>query len=236
MVEGNPGKHALLFSTVVLLWVDSPSCCCGSQTCVCERQGGEWPKLHLPQVVVLLIGTNDVPAFDCGTEDALLEAVPQILLVVSGLLGAVGAARHVILVGLLPRDTSFWVPEEQWVYPNRYTAAIHQINQGFAVRPATPIFCLVLKTAPHRVLTTADTMKLPSLFLRSQRCCLQDIAAADATRYTYLDCGREFTNSTGLRRDMYVEGLHPSSAGNQVLLDCMLQGVKKHVVSVSPAK
>ena len=65
---------------------------------------------------------------------------------------------------------------------------------------------------------------------------MQEFAAANANRYTYLDCGQDFTNSTGLRRDMYVEGLHPSAAGNQVLLECMLQEVQKHVVRASPAK
>ena len=142
------------------------------QTCLSsERQGGEWPTVHQPQVVVLLIGTNDVPDFDCGTEDALLEAVPQILSVMKGLLGAVGAARHIILVGILPRDTSFWVPEEQWVYPNRYTSAIHHINQGFAVRSAT-LTNYGLKHKPsasYCSLEAAATMNLPSLFLQTYR-------------------------------------------------------------------
>lgn len=91
--------------------------------------------MHLPKLGVLLIGTNDLSNADCTqTEDALLAAVPSILTRMNGVLGAISNAPHIAIVGILPRSAAFWVPEQQWIWPNRYTNAIKYINEGYAVR------------------------------------------------------------------------------------------------------
>ena len=97
--------------------------------------------MHLPKLAVLLIGTNDLGNADCTqTEDALLAAVPGILTRMNGVLGAISNAPHIAIVGILPRSAAFWEPEQQWLWPNRYTNAINYINQGYAVR-ASPKSC-----------------------------------------------------------------------------------------------
>ena len=111
--------------------------------------------MHLPKLTVLLIGTNDLSNADCmQTEDALLAAVPGILTRMNGVLGAISNAPHIAIVGLLPRGAAFWEREQQWVYPNRYTNAVQNVNQGYAVRPA-PLLRPYLYLC-HR--------RLPSLF------------------------------------------------------------------------
>ena len=58
---------------------------------------------------------------------------------------------------------------------------------------------------------------------------MQAIAATNATRFTYVDCGAPFANSTSVSRVLISEGLHPNAAGNQVLIDCLMPVVKRHV-------
>ncbi|KAK9834843.1 hypothetical protein WJX81_003076 [Elliptochloris bilobata] len=104
-------------------------------------QGGEWPKVHLPKLAVLMIGTNDLSDADClETEDALLGAVPGILARMNGVLVAISNAPHIAIVGILPRGAAFWKSEQKWPWPNRYTNAIGYVNQGFAVRVAPYLF------------------------------------------------------------------------------------------------
>ena len=40
----------------------------------------------------------------------------------------------IVLVGVLPRGAQYWLQDQAWIWPNRYTAAIAAVNDGFYVR------------------------------------------------------------------------------------------------------
>ena len=91
--------------------------------------------MHVPQLAVVLIGTNDLGNADCrDSETDLLLAVPGMLNRINGVLAAMSDAPHVAIVGILPRGATFWKPEQTWAWPNRYTQAIKYANEGYAVR------------------------------------------------------------------------------------------------------
>ena len=100
--------------------------------------------MHVPQLAVVLIGTNDLGNADCTeTEADLLRAVPGIVDRMDGILAALSTAPHVAIVGILPRGATFWVAEQTWAWPNRYTQAIKYVNLGYTVRHCPPASMLV---------------------------------------------------------------------------------------------
>lgn len=40
----------------------------------------------------------------------------------------------IVLVGVLPRGAQYWLEDQAWLWPNRYTAAIAAVNAGYYVR------------------------------------------------------------------------------------------------------
>ena len=40
----------------------------------------------------------------------------------------------IVLVGVLPRGAQYWLEDQAWIWPNRYTAAIAAVNEGYNVR------------------------------------------------------------------------------------------------------
>lgn len=41
---------------------------------------------------------------------------------------------RIVLLGLLPRGAQYWDPEQAYIWPNRYQAAIAAVNEGYYVR------------------------------------------------------------------------------------------------------
>ena len=160
-----------------------------------------------------------------SSETDLLRAVPGIVDRMKGILAEMITAPHIAIVGILPRGATFWAPDQTWAWPNRYTQAIEYVNLGYAVRHSLHASHL----QAHCCAVPCSAPVSTGIWVANLASHVQAIAATNATRFTYVSCGKPFANSTSVSQDLISEGLHPTAAGNQVLIDCLMPVVRRHV-------
>ncbi|CAK0758845.1 hypothetical protein CVIRNUC_002651 [Coccomyxa viridis] len=100
-------------------------------------KNGELPKNHMPKVVVMMVGANDLTAAyaQCGTWDQndYYGAAATIAQQVQGIIGTIHETwpgTEIILLGILPRGTDYWDGGSgRTSWPNVLTGPIESLNR-----------------------------------------------------------------------------------------------------------